>query len=347
MTAIAAVLALSSPSLAQDAGATPAPAPDTVVTTPDPVAPDPLAPEVTTTTTATDAPAEPAVAPPAAKRTAAKPAARTTRSTTARTAATRSASAAPTASTAAVARAAPAPAPIQTPLPEAQVMPAPAAPAAAEPVVEPAAADQGMSANDILPIAGAAGLGLLALTGAGIALRRRKRRREEELADGELADSEWVEPMAEPAAVPEQGEPMFVRASTVPLHDSVPARAAIKAPVMAAAPAVTPIEDAPTNELPAGFDISRFGRHVQAAYRGPTADNPSLSLKNRLRRASFFDQREKAGLPTGIEGQSEPAPKPSARPAAEPAWMGSNGRNTDFMFGRDKTKMPADPVTQH
>jgi hypothetical protein len=40
--------------------------------------------------------------------------------------------------------------------------------------------------------------------------------------------------------------------------------------------------------------IRREGEsHVERAYRGPTPDNPSLSLKKRLKRAHFFDQRER------------------------------------------------------
>ena len=49
----------------------------------------------------------------------------------------------------------------------------------------------------------------------------------------------------------------------------------------------------PVTKLPAGFDISRYGRHAQAAFLGPTPDNPSLSLIRRLKRAAFFDQRER------------------------------------------------------
>ncbi|MBA2466287.1 MAG: hypothetical protein H0V46_01610, partial [Sphingomonas sp.] len=56
----------------------------------------------------------------------------------------------------------------------------------------------------------------------------------------------------------------------------------------------------------------------EAACEGPTADNPSLSIKKRLKRAHFFDQREvqvaageaapmaaDAGLPYA---DAEPAP---------------------------------------
>ena len=42
--------------------------------------------------------------------------------------------------------------------------------------------------------------------------------------------------------------------------------------------------------------------HVDRAMLGPTPDNPSLSLKKRLKRAAFFDQREREVA----EGTAEP-----------------------------------------
>jgi hypothetical protein len=57
--------------------------------------------------------------------------------------------------------------------------------------------------------------------------------------------------------------------------------------------------------------------HVDRARRGPTPDNPSLSLKKRLKRAAFFDQRDRlaaegkavpveadAGLPESLDDDS-------------------------------------------
>jgi len=57
--------------------------------------------------------------------------------------------------------------------------------------------------------------------------------------------------------------------------------------------------------------------HVDRARRGPTPDNPSLSLKKRLKRAAFFDQRERlaaqgkaelveadAGLPDALDDKA-------------------------------------------
>ena len=42
--------------------------------------------------------------------------------------------------------------------------------------------------------------------------------------------------------------------------------------------------------------------HVDRATLGPTPDNPSLSLKTRLKRARFFDQRDRQVE----EGNAEP-----------------------------------------
>lgn len=69
-----------------------------------------------------------------------------------------------------------------------------------------------------------------------------------------------------------------------------------------------------TNMLNAGS--GSVESHVDRARRGPTPDNPSLSLKKRLKRAAFFDQRERlaaqgraapvdsdAGLPEHIAGE--------------------------------------------
>jgi hypothetical protein len=47
--------------------------------------------------------------------------------------------------------------------------------------------------------------------------------------------------------------------------------------------------------------------HVDRAMLGPTPDNPSLSLKKRLKRAAFFDQRERevaAGTAEPVEADA-------------------------------------------
>jgi len=51
---------------------------------------------------------------------------------------------------------------------------------------------------------------------------------------------------------------------------------------------------------------------VQRAYRGPTANNPSVSLKARLRRAAFFDKRER----DVAAGKAEPVDMDAGLPEA-------------------------------
>jgi hypothetical protein len=52
--------------------------------------------------------------------------------------------------------------------------------------------------------------------------------------------------------------------------------------------------------------------HVDRAMRGPTPDNPSLSLKTRLKRAAFFDKRERE-----VEaGEAEPVDPEAGLPEA-------------------------------
>lgn len=159
--------------------------------------------------------------------------------------------------------------------------------APAAPPAEPA-----IDMNEALPLVGAGAAGILALAGVGLALRRRRRRREELDAEDQWAASEESEPMAAESVVePEPATaPTFATAATA----------------VAPAPRHDPVDETvPTTALPEGFDLSRFGRHVQAAYRGPTPDNPSLSLKYRLRKATALDQRERTEAEAKIEPVAE------------------------------------------
>ena len=69
-----------------------------------------------------------------------------------------------------------------------------------------------------------------------------------------------------------------------------------------------------SNGITSPCDNAAPGSHVEAACHGPTADNPSFSIQNRLKRARFFDKRElqvaageaapmesDAGLPDAME----------------------------------------------
>ena len=286
LAAIAAATALlATPVLAQDV----------------PVASDP-APIVADT----PLPAEPVAAPteaasdPLAPAAATTPTPRTTRTTR------------PTRATATAARAAPAPArAAATAAPATPAAPAELSPAAAEaapPAVDPlmvaplpepavaapaAAGNDGLSGNDLLPVAGAAGLAVLGLAGAALAMRRRRRDDDEVMVEDRY-------------------------------HEPVMSRAAEPAAAAAAPAAAAPVFSAPLAK-PA-FNWGNAPRHqaepinrIEAAKRGPTPDNPSLSLKKRLQRAAFFDQRERQAAAGEAVPVSPMAGLPDALVADQPA----------------------------
>jgi len=113
----------------------------------------------------------------------------------------------------------------------------------------------------------AAALTLVALIAALVALRRRRKERE-------LAEYEAAHP--------------------VESHEPEPAWHTNPAPVETSAFAWG---------QPAKHKMTR----VERARIGPTPDNPSLSLKKRLKRAAFFDQRDRemaAGNAVPIEAEA-------------------------------------------
>jgi len=178
-------------------------------------------------------------------------------------------------------------APTPAPVPVAKTVPTSTQPATDTPPAAPAATatqtTQSVTTNDeTLPIAGGIGLAVIALGGAAYAFRRRRR------DDDELVlERTPVETVAVPEAAP-----------------------------VAAAPAMAaPVARTTPKTLPNGFDLSRFGRHTQAAYLGPTPDNPSHSLKRRLKHASFFDQREREAAAAGHPVEQTPLAAPAAQAA--------------------------------
>lgn len=300
LTALAAVLALSStPLLAQEVTTHPDPVPETPAEAPpaaDPLAPEPAASEPATVEEPAASEAEPVAtaAPATPRRTAAR----------ARTPATNRSASEPLRSAAPASSAPASPVQVGEVSPEA-LPPAPPpvadpiAESIAPPVAEPNAGE--LTADEVIPIAAGAGLGLLALAGIGMAFRRRRRRLE---LDHIVAKEAYLDSHpAEPAR--QDHEPGFVRAVQ-------PAAAA------STLPEAEVLADAPKTKLPKDFDLSRFGPHVRAAYIGPTPDNPSLSLKYRLRRAAAMDQRAR------LEAEAQPAatrPATRPQPASKPAWQ--------------------------
>lgn len=330
LTALAAVLVLSAtPAFAQitDAGAaSPAPvtiAPPAPVLTPAaPVTTAPEAPAAPTTDSTSNMSAQdsaaptPAAAVPVATRSPVVVHTTADTSDTAPVAAApvkvaRSAKPAPTASTSA-----PTPAPAPTPV--AKVTPAPAAPAptpqpeAAPAQPAPAPAVAATNHDDTALYAGLGGAALLLIGGGAYAVSRR-RKHEDELA---YTGEDYV--AAEPVVVPAAIEPSYE-----------PAVASVATPIT---------ETAPIGEsrLPNGFDLSRFGPHTQAAYRGPTEDNPSLSLKKRLKIASFRDGRLRQGLEADVL-----APVQQAAEEEAPARSLLGGKLSDKLSFRPSRPRPS------
>jgi hypothetical protein len=327
--ALAAVLALSSvPSLAQTVGEPVVTSTPPVDAAPTPVAADPIAPAPVV--------AEPIASPRAAttrKATAARtPAARARPPVRAATTARAAAPAAPAAPIAAPVAEAPA---VQTLPPESVAV----APVASAPVTKAPA-----TTIDLLPTAALGALGLLVLLGGALLVRSRRRRRLDEIEEREWQQAAEAEAAAEPEPVtivepevePALAGPTFVAAA-------------------ATAPTTTQFTEGesdtkfigPETELSDDFDLSRFGPNVQDAYRGPTEDNPSASLKQRLRRANGMDQQERkldaeveAVTGESVLGESDDTPTADTPAATSPAAPAKG----DFIFARGNQKPGASPA---
>jgi hypothetical protein len=156
--------------------------------------------------------------------------------------------------------------------------------------------------GETLPIAGGA-LALLVVGGAAAAVgSRRRKRREQEWADAQTLAFEPFEETAAPSE-PVTHEPQQ--------ETSVPAAPAFAWGPRSSAPA-------PAGDMSKSDDRRPGETWVERAYRGPTPNNPSVSLRNRLKRAAFFDKREReaaaglaapvnanAGLPGAMAGERE------------------------------------------
>ena len=293
MTAIAAVLALSSTSLIAQtvtAPAEPAPAASAPVTTPAPVAPitpttaapagtDPLAPALPpmAETVAADTP-EAASAPVKSKSVAKTSTTRTVKSPSVAKGAPPVTRPVTSSASPEIARATPLASTAVT-APIVAALPAPVSSTVAEPA-PPQSNTPTMEVNEVLPIAGAAGAGLLALAGIGVAVRRRKRDEDEIIVE--------QEPVLETS------------------HEQVVEATFVPAPIAASSVVTGPTDD---DEFHDEFDLSKYGPHVQAAYRGPTTENPSLSLRKRLKRGAALDQMARNA------GEAMPsAPRSSPKP---------------------------------
>jgi hypothetical protein len=135
----------------------------------------------------------------------------------------------------------------------------------------------GMPNETAMELGGGA-LALIALGAGAYAIARRRRRHQED----ELVYDERYQPetMAEATAEP------------TPVHDPV----FEEQPAIVAPSAFTWGNDQkqrcddPTDD---GSDRCPGESWVERAYRGPSPANPSVSLRARLKRAAFFDKRER------------------------------------------------------
>jgi hypothetical protein len=138
--------------------------------------------------------------------------------------------------------------------------------------------------NDMALELGGGAAAVLALGGAAFAITRRRRKADE--AQDWYSNEEYAEPVAATEPQPaETGSMRETRAEAIPADQ--PETAGRSAFAWGDRPAP---EDRGANS----DDDRRPGETwVERAYRGPTPNNPSVSLRHRLKRAAFFDKRER------------------------------------------------------
>jgi hypothetical protein len=162
----------------------------------------------------------------------------------------------------------------------------------ARPIPEPQEETPALEVDETTIMLGGGALALLALGGAGVALARRRRDEGEDVMEESIVD-----------------EPMTVEPEPLPRHDIVhEEQPAIIAP-SAFAWGREQLAD-PSLEA----DRRPGETWVDRAYRGPTPDNPSLSLRKRLKRANFFDARERRVA----MGKAEPVDADAGLPESAP-----------------------------
>jgi resuscitation-promoting factor RpfA len=170
--------------------------------------------------------------------------------------------------------------------------PASPPPVQANPTPTPA---QTAPSNETALELGAGALALIILGGGAWALSRRRRR------------DEFVEDRYEPAYEPAP------EAHAVESPDE-PTIAQEQPAIVAPSAFAWGNEQDAANASEDGSDRRTGESWVERAYRGPSPANPSASLRNRLKRAAFFDKRERevaageakavdtdAGLPEAME----------------------------------------------
>jgi hypothetical protein len=145
--------------------------------------------------------------------------------------------------------------------------------------------------DSTVPIAAGGVLALLAIGSAAVAVNRRRNEDEEEWTDVEGENREPVtgDFDGNRDELVEEEQPTIV----APPVSAFQWRTADQSTVAAR-----------KEPLAEGDDRADGETWIQRAYRGPSPLNPSVSLKTRLKRAAFFDKRERdaaAGLAEPVE----------------------------------------------
>lgn len=146
--------------------------------------------------------------------------------------------------------------------------------------------------DDTVPIAAGGALALLAIGGAAIAMNRRRHEDEEWIDEAPVAD----EPMAMAEADEVSHEPV--------VHEEQPAIVAPPVSAFGWGNGEQSAQTATEEPMVEQDDRNPGETWIERAYRGPSPLNPSVSLKTRLRRAAFFDKRERqaaAGLAEPVD----------------------------------------------
>lgn len=332
---LALIATLAAPAIAQDIAPVPAPvqpvqAPSAPTTTA-PVIVRQAAPAPTQTTAAPSVPAATPQSAPSAtvapealaqveqEQAAAREAAQRNREAQARRSAANTAARAEPgrAEAAPAAEVAPPPAVNETPAVDPAVQSPP--PVAATPAPDAApAADSGFdvpataegSTNWTPWIVGVAGIGAAFALLAWAATRRRRA-----ASDPVVANREVNRPI-EPKPRPIEPRPMTVatpQAATVEPVQHEPAMAAATAAPLATQGASPATHHERSAVLEPGYE--GMGRHERAALAGPTADNPFLTRRARLKRARFYDERERMGM---VDAEAAAPARTPVAPAAQP-----------------------------
>jgi hypothetical protein len=154
----------------------------------------------------------------------------------------------------------------------------------------------------MLPIVAGGALALLAVGGIAYALTRRRRHEDEDA----WVEDETTYDHAEP-------EPMMHEPPAMENAMAAEQPAIVAPPVSAFAWGNEQRREEQRSEEPMVEEERMPGESwIQRAYRGPSPSNPSVSLKARLKRAAFFDKRER----DVAAGKAEPVDMDAGLPEA-------------------------------